>query len=81
MSLCSTLQILGLMVVRKMLDFVFSQHDLAWIDDLLPSTDSDLDRRYCVVKLHIPYKDLVHPDVEPSQWGAYCEAADTHSTL
>lgn len=46
-----------------------------------PSTDSDLDRRYCVVKLHIPYKDLVHPDVEPSQWGAYCEAADTHSTL
>ncbi|XP_053276677.1 electrogenic sodium bicarbonate cotransporter 4 [Pleuronectes platessa] len=28
--------ILGLMVVRKMLDMVFSQHDLAWIDDLLP---------------------------------------------
>ncbi|KAA8592084.1 hypothetical protein FQN60_017539 [Etheostoma spectabile] len=105
--------ILGLMVVRKMLDMVFSQHDLAWMDDLLPekekkkvddkkkgkekekdkerekekekkkpkpddsdeedkwrsysnhspSLDSDLDRRYCVLKLHIPYKDLVYPDV------------------
>ena len=29
-------QILGLMVVRKLLDMVFSQHDLAWIDDVLP---------------------------------------------
>uniref|UniRef100_H3DNF4 Anion exchange protein n=1 Tax=Tetraodon nigroviridis TaxID=99883 RepID=H3DNF4_TETNG len=28
--------ILGLMVVRKMLDMIFSQHDLAWLDDLLP---------------------------------------------
>ena len=24
------------MVVRKLLDMVFSQHDLAWIDDVLP---------------------------------------------
>ncbi|TSM28082.1 Electrogenic sodium bicarbonate cotransporter 4 [Bagarius yarrelli] len=31
--------ILGLMVVRKMLDFVFSQHDLAWLDDILPEKD------------------------------------------
>lgn len=29
-------QILGLMVIRKMLDMVFSQHDLAWLDDILP---------------------------------------------
>ncbi|KAJ4941581.1 hypothetical protein JOQ06_011460 [Pogonophryne albipinna] len=78
-------KILGLLLVRKMLDMVFSQHDLAWIDDLLkhgvtaelglyclekfrgysnhcPSPDSDLDRRYCVLKLHIPYKDLLHPE-------------------
>lgn len=138
------------MVVRKMLDMVFSQHDLAWLDDLLPekekkkkdddkkkgkekrrpkpddneeevrnsgfccpllepwimtqvsddarvcvcvwsqdkahaypnhspSSESDLDRRYCVLKLHIPYKDLVYPDVVQSQWGAYCQAAPTHS--
>ncbi|XP_037114730.1 electrogenic sodium bicarbonate cotransporter 4 [Syngnathus acus] len=31
--------ILGLMVVRKMLDMVFSQHDLAWVDDLLPDKE------------------------------------------
>uniref|UniRef100_A0A667YC81 Anion exchange protein n=1 Tax=Myripristis murdjan TaxID=586833 RepID=A0A667YC81_9TELE len=31
--------ILGLMGVRKMLDMVFSQHDLAWLDDLLPEKE------------------------------------------
>ncbi|XP_030647765.1 electrogenic sodium bicarbonate cotransporter 4 isoform X1 [Chanos chanos] len=31
--------ILGLMVVRKMLDMVFSQHDLAWLDDILPDKE------------------------------------------
>ncbi|KAK9522285.1 hypothetical protein VZT92_018760 [Zoarces viviparus] len=31
--------ILGLLVVRKMLDMVFSQHDLAWLDDLLPGKE------------------------------------------
>lgn len=32
-------QILGLMVIRKMLDMVFSQHDLAWLDDILPEKE------------------------------------------
>lgn len=27
------------MVVRKMLDLMFSQHDLAWLDDILPDKD------------------------------------------
>ncbi|KAM3925660.1 electrogenic sodium bicarbonate cotransporter 4 isoform 2-T2 [Leptodactylus fuscus] len=31
--------ILGLMMVRKMLDWVFSQHDLAWLDDILPEKE------------------------------------------
>ncbi|KAM9306413.1 electrogenic sodium bicarbonate cotransporter 4 [Pholidichthys leucotaenia] len=31
--------ILGLMAVRKMLDLMFSQHDLAWLDDILPDKD------------------------------------------
>ncbi|XP_042565232.1 electrogenic sodium bicarbonate cotransporter 4 isoform X3 [Clupea harengus] len=31
--------ILGLMVVRKLLDYMFSQHDLAWLDDILPEKD------------------------------------------
>lgn len=46
-----------------------------------PSSESDLDRRYCVLKLHIPYKDLVYPDAVHSQWGAYCQAAATRSAL
>uniref|UniRef100_A0A8C5M3G2 Anion exchange protein n=1 Tax=Leptobrachium leishanense TaxID=445787 RepID=A0A8C5M3G2_9ANUR len=33
------IQILGLMMVRKMLDWVFSQHDLAWLDDILPEKE------------------------------------------
>uniref|UniRef100_A0A087XI23 Anion exchange protein n=1 Tax=Poecilia formosa TaxID=48698 RepID=A0A087XI23_POEFO len=33
--------ILGLMVVRKVLDMMFSQHDLAWLDDLLPPKTDD----------------------------------------
>lgn len=28
------------MLVRKMLDMVFSQHDLAWVDDILPGKDN-----------------------------------------
>uniref|UniRef100_A0A8C6PIR0 Anion exchange protein n=1 Tax=Nothobranchius furzeri TaxID=105023 RepID=A0A8C6PIR0_NOTFU len=39
----SGIQILGLMVVRKMLDMVFSQHDLAWLDDLLPEKEKKKD--------------------------------------
>ncbi|XP_046698042.1 electrogenic sodium bicarbonate cotransporter 4 isoform X2 [Silurus meridionalis] len=35
--------ILGLMLVRKLLDMVFSQHDLAWIDDLLPGKEEKKD--------------------------------------
>lgn len=46
-----------------------------------PSSESDLDRRYCVLKLHIPYKDLVYPDVTQTQWGAYCQAAATRRAL
>ncbi|KAL6096430.1 slc4a5 [Pungitius sinensis] len=35
--------ILGLMVVRKLLDLMFSQHDLAWLDDILPDKDKKED--------------------------------------
>ncbi|XP_069473738.1 electrogenic sodium bicarbonate cotransporter 4 isoform X3 [Ambystoma mexicanum] len=31
--------ILGLIMVRKLLDWVFSQHDLAWLDDILPEKE------------------------------------------
>lgn len=150
---CRLSQILGLMVVRKMLDMIFSQHDLAWLDDLLPekekkkkdddkkkkkskgkekekekrrskaddseeevrnalvlppaggqqpchqrlttcvclqdkghiysnhspSSESDLDRRYCVLRLHIPYKDLLHADAAQPEWGASRQAASPHT--
>ncbi|XP_078285049.1 electrogenic sodium bicarbonate cotransporter 4-like isoform X2 [Rhinoraja longicauda] len=33
------IMILALILVRKMLDFVFTQHDLAWLDDILPEKD------------------------------------------
>ncbi|XP_070332108.1 electrogenic sodium bicarbonate cotransporter 4 isoform X2 [Odocoileus virginianus] len=31
--------ILGLIIVRRLLDLVFSQHDLAWIDNILPEKE------------------------------------------
>ncbi|XP_041754618.1 electrogenic sodium bicarbonate cotransporter 4-like isoform X3 [Coregonus clupeaformis] len=103
--------ILGLMVVRKMMDLMFSQHDLAWLDDILPEKDkkkekggkkkkdnkktkaaepesdeeeknvyssvnpddSELDRRYCVLKLHVPYSDLIQPPVTHTDWGVHCQ--------
>ncbi|KAG5834439.1 hypothetical protein ANANG_G00261520 [Anguilla anguilla] len=135
--------ILGLMVVRKMLDLVFSQHDLAWLDDILPEKDkkkkedekkkkdkkksreeddiepeskspsptsvripmepmglpvspaptpgpppveplvsdheSDLDRRYCVLKLHVPYSDLIKAPESHADWGAHCQLDNTYS--
>lgn len=32
-------QILGLLIVRRLLDLIFSQHDLAWIDNILPEKE------------------------------------------
>lgn len=32
-------QILGLIIVRRLLDLIFSQHDLAWIDNILPEKE------------------------------------------
>lgn len=33
------IQILGLIIVRRLLDLIFSQHDLAWIDNILPEKE------------------------------------------
>lgn len=38
-------QILGLMLVRRLLDMVFSQHDLAWLDDLLPGKEDKKEKK------------------------------------
>uniref|UniRef100_A0A670ZM54 Anion exchange protein n=1 Tax=Pseudonaja textilis TaxID=8673 RepID=A0A670ZM54_PSETE len=37
--------ILALILVRKMLDFVFSQHDLAWIDNVIPEKEKVDDKK------------------------------------
>uniref|UniRef100_A0A8C5VYQ7 Anion exchange protein n=1 Tax=Microcebus murinus TaxID=30608 RepID=A0A8C5VYQ7_MICMU len=37
--LAPILKILGLIIVRRLLDLIFSQHDLAWIDNILPEKD------------------------------------------
>uniref|UniRef100_A0A2K6KXL5 Anion exchange protein n=1 Tax=Rhinopithecus bieti TaxID=61621 RepID=A0A2K6KXL5_RHIBE len=37
--LAPILKILGLIIVRRLLDFIFSQHDLAWIDNILPEKE------------------------------------------
>ncbi|XP_041442873.1 electrogenic sodium bicarbonate cotransporter 4 isoform X2 [Xenopus laevis] len=42
--------ILGLIIVRKMLDWVFSQHDLAWLDDILPEKDKKKQEDKCKKK-------------------------------
>eukprot|EP00066_Takifugu_rubripes_P013894 XP_011603160.1 PREDICTED: electrogenic sodium bicarbonate cotransporter 4-like [Takifugu rubripes] len=95
--------ILGLMVVRKMLDMMFSQHDLAWLDDILPDKDkkkeddkrrkkmkkvveaesdeeeanlystvasdpTELDRRYCVLQLNVPYSALKYSPDKNTGW-------------
>ncbi|KAF6106306.1 solute carrier family 4 member 5 [Phyllostomus discolor] len=38
--------ILGLILVRRLLDLVFSQHDLAWIDNILPEKEKkEMDKK------------------------------------
>uniref|UniRef100_A0A674P1P4 Anion exchange protein n=1 Tax=Takifugu rubripes TaxID=31033 RepID=A0A674P1P4_TAKRU len=81
--------ILGLMVVRKMLDMIFSQHDLAWLDDLLPEKEKkkkDDDKKKKKVKEKEKKRskgddNLIYPDHVQPQWGAYCQAAATRSAL
>lgn len=36
---CSFLQILALVAVRKAMDYLFSQHDLSYLDDVIPEKD------------------------------------------
>lgn len=40
MCLCAVIgQILALVAVRKAMDYVFSQHDLSFLDDVIPEKD------------------------------------------
>ena len=37
--LCPSLQILALVAVRRAMDYIFSQHDLSYLDDVIPEKD------------------------------------------
>ncbi|XP_045890284.1 electrogenic sodium bicarbonate cotransporter 4 isoform X2 [Micropterus dolomieu] len=70
--------ILGLMVVRKMLDMVFSQHDLAWLDDLLPEKEKkkkDEDKKKGKEK----EKEKKKPKSDDSEDEDKCHAYSNHS--
>ncbi|TNN77652.1 Electrogenic sodium bicarbonate cotransporter 4 [Liparis tanakae] len=70
------IMILGLMVVRKMLDFVFSQHDLAWIDDLLPGKEK---KKKDEVKKKGKDKDKKKAKGDGSEEEDKCHAYSNHS--
>uniref|UniRef100_A0A8C6WM14 Anion exchange protein n=1 Tax=Neogobius melanostomus TaxID=47308 RepID=A0A8C6WM14_9GOBI len=65
--------ILGLMVIRKMLDMVFSQHDLAWVDDLLPEKEKknkDDDKRKGKNKEKEKKKPKAEEEEEEVRWAS-----------
>ncbi|XP_039180049.1 electrogenic sodium bicarbonate cotransporter 4 isoform X8 [Crotalus tigris] len=55
--------ILALILVRKMLDFVFSQHDLAWIDNIIPEKQK-VDNKKKEKKKKGQRTEEQHPDEE-----------------
>ncbi|KAG8141097.1 hypothetical protein E2320_006778 [Naja naja] len=56
--------ILALILVRKMLDFVFSQHDLAWIDNIIPEKEKVDDKKKEKKKKGQRTEQEEHPDEE-----------------
>uniref|UniRef100_A0A8C6VRP7 Anion exchange protein n=1 Tax=Naja naja TaxID=35670 RepID=A0A8C6VRP7_NAJNA len=54
--------ILALILVRKMLDFVFSQHDLAWIDNIIPEKEKVDDKKKEKKKKGQRTEQEEHPD-------------------
>ncbi|XP_017287749.1 electrogenic sodium bicarbonate cotransporter 4 isoform X4 [Kryptolebias marmoratus] len=75
--------ILGLMVVRKLLDLMFSQHDLAWLDDLLPDKDKkkkeDEKKRKKEKKAAEPESDEEPNSCAPTEVKVHMEALESQS--
>ncbi|XP_033968786.1 LOW QUALITY PROTEIN: electrogenic sodium bicarbonate cotransporter 4-like, partial [Trematomus bernacchii] len=67
--------ILGLLVVRKLLDFMFSQHDLAWMDDLLPEKDKKKDDDKKKKKKKQPVEQ---PDSDEEETNPYSTVTSNH---
>ncbi|KAL3041174.1 hypothetical protein OYC64_019394 [Pagothenia borchgrevinki] len=67
--------ILGLLLVRKLLDFMFSQHDLAWMDDLLPEKDKKKDDDKKKKKKKQPVEQ---PDSDEEETNPYSTVTSNH---
>ncbi|XP_072410263.1 electrogenic sodium bicarbonate cotransporter 4-like isoform X2 [Chiloscyllium punctatum] len=58
--------ILALILVRKFLDLVFSQHDLAWLDDILPEKDKkEEDKKKKKLKTKDQDRDSINEEKGP----------------
>ncbi|XP_029300044.1 electrogenic sodium bicarbonate cotransporter 4-like [Cottoperca gobio] len=67
--------ILGLLVVRKLLDLMFSQHDLAWLDDILPDKDKkkEDDKK--------KKKKTAEPESDEEEMNPYSTVTSDHNEL
>ncbi|XP_047425454.1 electrogenic sodium bicarbonate cotransporter 4 isoform X2 [Mugil cephalus] len=70
--------ILGLMVVRKLLDLMFSQHDLAWLDDILPDKDK---KKKEDEKKKKKDKKVVEPDSDEEETNPYSTVTSDQTEL
>ncbi|KAK5900330.1 hypothetical protein CgunFtcFv8_025295 [Champsocephalus gunnari] len=68
------IMILGLMVVRKLLDLMFSQHDLAWMDDILPDKDKKKEKK----KKKKKKKVVELPDSDEEETNPYSTITSNH---
>ncbi|XP_062913137.1 electrogenic sodium bicarbonate cotransporter 4-like isoform X6 [Mobula hypostoma] len=75
------IMILALILVRKMLDLVFSQHDLAWLDDILPEKDKkkEEDKKKKKLKSKDQVGDGVDEEKGPPIGAVHAEASPSNS--
>ncbi|XP_048378969.1 electrogenic sodium bicarbonate cotransporter 4 isoform X8 [Stegostoma tigrinum] len=72
--------ILALILVRKLLDLVFSQHDLAWLDDILPEKDKkEEDKKKKKLKTKDQDRDSVDEEKGPLAGAVQAEMSPCNS--
>ncbi|XP_067857360.1 electrogenic sodium bicarbonate cotransporter 4 isoform X2 [Heptranchias perlo] len=73
--------ILALILVRKMLDLVFSQHDLAWLDDILPEKDKKKvdDKKKNKLKVKDQDRDSANEEKDPLAGAMHAETSPSNS--
>ncbi|XP_055518290.1 electrogenic sodium bicarbonate cotransporter 4-like isoform X4 [Leucoraja erinacea] len=75
------IMILALILVRKMLDLVFTQHDLAWLDDILPEKDKkkEEDKKKKKVKSKDQDRNSVDEEKGPPIGAVHAEISPSNS--